>query len=762
MNKNRRRTTWFLIFTFLSTISLAVFAQAPDANEKTVREYDLHRQAYKTGLEKEQLRLLGEEKKSINAQSALQKKIAALESEKRSIRAAIQDRNSFQLVLKSFRNGILFTLYPMTAGVISSMSMFGYSSSGSQTLDHLLPIAFGVWAILLFVMLRKYPRDQKPLRHIRLLGIVLLISLLLMSPMLFAQTETTKENRLKDSLELTNNIFSMSDHERYLEILKSSDMKGVLLPDLKSGSKYLKVYRKVDTGSGKAYFTIAALASYLGRNGEAIDALKHFGQNGVKFDPAERDYLITQSLKFMIHHNQPEAAGELLEATLPSLKDAKQLISLSEFLTEKKFYSSAEKTLKRAIQNARSSTDLINLGNYLYSQNKQIEGKAAYNKALKQSRTHDDVIYVASALSSKGILVPSSFIVTVQKKYHPNKNSISKTLVESQINLIDAVYSNKQNENAISLFSTLLEGQKKVKVATYKLLLEYSLSRHWYEQATSVVKDLARKLPTHDRFEVRLRPSVKLKTEGDLPDKNKLSLPVLYGLLNEEQGFNDKAISSYVNSIQHSLKAVQANMGYEVEHSLNDFYLLGRQYKRSGKIKMLSALDRTYTSLEERSLDQLKLENNVKIKELSQDEAARIDRVAEINKEIELLKVQHKDKLNETRLQTVAIFGQLLFLFSLFFGSLIWAREYALKQADYRFSAFVSKFLETIGWVRVCSVFGAFSGMFFVFIGQSLQIFQRKHEELKSISLTGKLQAREMVAERRAVEKQASNISGDV
>lgn len=721
---------FLLIFTFPP----AVYAQETNSS-RIIQEYDNHRLAYKAAYASEQERFEKENNKVLANKGEIEKEIQNLERTKTGIQAAIMGKSIFQTVLHNIRLGISSALFPFPTAMLSTASKFS-GISVEKTLKIGLPVVFILWAIVLFLVLRRYPRRNLLTKNVlRWLSILLFISLVLMSPSLFAEETLSKEEKLKTSLDLTTKVFSMSDHERYLGILISGNINNILLPELASGSEYLKVYRNIDTGTGEAYFTIAAIASYLGRNGEAIDALKRLSDPKIRSKPENRDYIITQTLKYLIQQNQTEAASDMLDANLSVLKNTVQIISLSEFLSEQGLQASAEKTLKRAISNAKTTEDLLELGNFLYSKGKQAEGIEAYVKASRYAQLPQQIVLVAKTWSGHGLTVPESFLTDLNEKYRKAGKSRDKTLLDYQLELVGVIYRNNRVENAVQLFSNILSSQQKTELKTYSQLLDFALANRWYEQATAVVRNLVRKLPSEQRFEVKLRPSVKLKTEEGLPDQTKLSLPDLYGMLNEEQGFDDKAITSYINSIQHSLNNIQISMGYEAKYNLNNFFLLGRQYKKSGNTEMLAALDATYTLLEEQRLAQLKLLNEDEIKNMQSIVDDEHSRIEELKQEIDRLKGRHKNTLWKTTFQTISLVGTFLFLIILLIGCIVWAIDYSRQQSSNKLSAFSAKFLEVFGWVKIYSILGALSGMLFVLVGQTWVIFQRKHEEFKALRI---------------------------
>ncbi len=727
-----KKLTWLVatVFLLFAAPFISVYAQ-DNVPSPIVLEYDAHRQAYIDALHQERLRFESEQERASSTQDKLADRVEALKDERHRIQAEIENRSGLQSILQNIRNGVLFVVSPTMAVSIGALSVFGSYGASNEVINKVVPIAFGVWAIMLFIFFRPSTQNKKNSKK-KWLNMVLVLALLLMAPALFAQEALSKEQKLKISLDLTSQLFSMSDHERYLGILSMEELNNILVPELDSGNEFLKVYRKVDSGTGKAYFTIAALATKLGRNGEAIDAIKQLNRTNLKIDTIEHDYIITQALKFLIDQNQPKAASDLLDARLRTLTDSSKLISLSEFLAAKGFQTSAEKTIQQAIENAKSTNDLVRLGDFLYSINKQTEGKTAFEKALTQADRPSEFILISDAWSRNGIIVPISMLEHLEIAYAKRRDE-DKSLLDFQIELISAVYQNQKNENAIQLFSHVLGKLKSADVDAYRQLIDYALANEWYEQATSTVRDLVRKLPSDKRFEVRIRPNQILSSEDGLPDRSGLSLPVLYGLLNEEQQLQDKAISSYINSIQHSLNKIQASMGYEVNYNLNDFYLLGRQYKAGDNLEMLSALDAAYTLLEEQSIADLKLENeDILASNIDKLESQKTE-ISDLEQDINNLKQLYQTKIWQTRLQTISLAGSIVFLLALLGVCIAWAKDYSLSQSAHRFSAFIFKFIELFGWAKVCSIFGAISGFMMVLAGQLVLIFQRTHEEVKSI-----------------------------
>jgi len=722
--------SFVLLFILISSGITSPLKAQEEGVSQVIRDYDAHRQAYMTMLSKEKSRLNSEKKRINEANEKIKNEIASLENKKNKVNSSIEQTSRRNVDLKKKQNRLLKILHPL---LITGADL----TVTDKTTDRAIPVVFTIWAVILFIILRRFPQGDKPVRIIRWLAIPLLLSLLLMSPLLFAQEGLNKEQKLKISLDLTSDIFSMTEHGRYIDILKKSSITHVKLPNLESGSPYLKVYETIETGTGKAYFTIAALASYIGRNGEAIDALKQFSRKDLKIDPKERDYLLINTLKYLIQYDQSEAATNILNLRITEMIDSSKLVSLSKYLIEKGYQESADKALKQAIIKATKTDDLLEMGDYLFSINKQVAGKAAYEKALKNSVQPLDILSVASAWSSHNIGPTDSLLKRLTRVYRKGTRKYnrkeSRSLLFYQVNLIDIFYRNKKHESAIQLFSSVLSQKESNKLNTYQELLDYALSNKWYEQATSVIQNLVKKLPNAKRFQVKIRPKVILKSEAGLPNSDELSLPVLYGLLNEEQGFDDKAVNSYINSIQQSLNLIQSNMGYNIENNLNDFYLLGRQFKSKGNEKMLSSLDETYTLLEGQILDQTKRNNTELIAALVSNADNDSIKIEKLREEIVSLENQHQKKQYQTKILMLSNFGLGLFLLTLLIGCFIWARAYSLKQSTFRLGAFMAKFIEVIGWTKVFSILGAISGLLITLIGQALQIFHRMHEELKII-----------------------------
>jgi hypothetical protein len=223
-----------------------------------------------------------------------------------------------------------------------------------------------------------------------------------------------------------------------------------------------------------------------------------------------------------------------------------------------------------------------------------------------------------------------------------------------------------------------------------------------------------------------------MRSSLQIPDPEKVSIPLFYGMLNEELNFDDKAESAYVRVVLRSLQQISASYGYSMPESLNDFHLLGRLWETEHKVDLLNKLDEVYALLEDRHLAALRQRNDVDLDALkSRLDGLRINN-SQQSAAIKALEAEKSAASREVTTRIIAAVVTISFLILVLVICLINGYRYARGLSAHKAYGFVAKAVETLGWIRVMSVIGVVTGLLTVIVAQLLLIFQRIHEDLST------------------------------
>jgi len=201
-------------------------------------------------------------------------------------------------------------------------------------------------------------------------------------------------------------------------------------------------------------------------------------------------------------------------------------------------------------------------------------------------------------------------------------------------------------------------------------------------------------------------------------------------MLNEELSFNDKAESAYVRVVLQSLKRILESYGYTMSDTLNDFHLLGRLWQTSDKDDLLRKLDGVFSLLEEQHIESVRKRHDEHLAGLRSQLEEVQRQYGQKQQEIESLRAQARKAGWSATLRTIAAITTVVFLLLVLLGCLWKGYQYGSKQAAHKAYGFFTKFIESLGWVKVMSIIGVISGVLTIFIAQWFQLFQRIHEDL--------------------------------
>lgn len=322
----------------------------------------------------------------------------------------------------------------------------------------------------------------------------------------------------------------------------------------------------------------------------------------------------------------------------------------------------------------------------------------------------------------------------------------------------------KRQEDAVSLFERLVEMIKKNRQINEQYinlmvgLSQDALRYGFKKQAGNIILRLGIKLKSRAFATFLVLHENFLGSIHGVPDKERVALPLYYGLINEDINQFSKSEREYMRTVVHSLEKINKSYGDELPETMNQFYLLGRLWQKENRMNVLASLDRVYTLLENRILENIKEQERDKVlaqslARLDQVQSERQEQISLIEKKNEELKERKAEyqrhrrqmiekaetELDEKRaalnelwmkmvLKVVSTFVILSILVGLLIGCGMLSWKYSQRLKEHRMYGFTSKFVELNGWLRVLSILGCLSGIVLVIVSQTMQIFQKIHE----------------------------------
>ncbi len=613
----------------------------------------------------------------------------------------------------------------LSTGSVAWASFFG----GFDWLDNLIQIGLciSVLNIGLFVLYKgkSMPTMTSKKRLIIIVCMVLFISTIA-APLLASDLENREE--LIDKLELVGQVLSQSDHQRYIAILEAKPDSSIRIPALQSGDKHFTVFNKVRTDSPEYWYTLAALYTHENMKGRTIEATKAMIKQAKWSNSKNHQNMIINCIDYLLQEQQTELVSNAIDTLIPKISSPSVLLQLATILENNDMRGSAEKVLGQAINRANTVSELLELSGHLLARNEFDKGNKALNMAWQKVKSIKELLQVlAFAIKSDR----DELITTIAEEVGKSSNVLGERL-----KVVDLFLNNQRKEEAITVFSKMINDvnrSSKKKKDHFLFLIDAALERKLLPQARNATNLLFMQIQDHMAFLVPY--GKKLESASEIPDKDKITLPQFYGLLNEEQGIFDEAESAYINDLMWSLDQILKSYGYSFPDTMNSFYLLGRTWVRENRAELLKRLDTIYSIIEAQFMNEQKLVEQQQLSDLKL-------KLQSLEKQLQQAAKRASEAttaLASTRrgmfFQTVSTTATILFLILVAAGCIVISFTYARSLTRCKTFGFAVKLVETTGWVRVLTVFGIPSGIIAVVSAQFLELIQQNQENTKSISM---------------------------
>jgi hypothetical protein len=717
---NNKNKFVILISVFLSLfVTTTAWSEGSKESQSEASSYLQHRSTFEANLktlksqhEIEKRQLLAEIKKINDETSGKQAEIQNMRSE-------ISEKKGSLVGLELIRNFFVFLLLPF-AGALSLFDSLGVAaglknSSFSVIQYVFLPIT--ALNLLLYIKLKEKVLWEK---YRMALMVICGVFILGFSSPLFAE-ESQEVEKVSESLDTALEVLGKSDHQRYIAILEGRVKNPTELPSLKSGDELLQASQKVFLNTGEYFFTLAALHSHEGQTGKAVDAIKNIMDPGLVFKSDQASKIFINSIKFLIKHKQTDSARKMIDVQANRIRDVEQSLEISKYLKENQMGASSKKVLDITISRAKSVNDLMALASFLIEAGELEKGSQSLTRAANISRKIADHLAIAKlAIKYEKSEIISNLV-----------DSLPKSISE-RIQFVDLLLANGRKEDATIVFSNLTA---KIRKSTPKYkqklvyIIEQAMARKLTEQALSAVSKLSVYLGKDAYYQTMKLPS-NMQLSANIPTPEKVSIPLFYGMLNEELNFNDKAEGAYIRVVLQTLENILSSYGYAMPNSFNDFHLLGNIWKSENKDMLLRKLDDVYTLIEEKHILATKNAQKVELARYRVELENAKSQQQQATAEIDSLRSKTEDEMWELSVRSFSTVLTIIFVIGVLVGCLWKGYEYSKLQCTHKAYGFVTKSLESVGWVRVMSIIGVVSGLITILIAQWLQIFQRIHEEI--------------------------------
>ncbi len=671
-----------------------------------------------------------------NANRSFKNQVGALQEEIEALKTGNDEKNKELNRLESVINGnmndigslkriqstISFVLFPLLSAfsIVVSFMNDGYSSA-----ILLFFLSLTVLNVFLYTLFQQKALFQKN-KTLLVIAVIILIGSIA-SP-LFANDQTKREQVIS-KLESTEKMLSKSEYERFISILEEKPMQHIKVPELRSGDPLFQVYPEVVVDAPEYWFTLAALYSHEKQNGKTLDAVKKITQGSRLLHNGEHQKIIINCIKYLLQEQQTQLASTVVDSLSGSVMEVSTLLEIATLLRQNGMQTSGTKTLGYAIAKANTVADLVRLAQFFINQQERDKCNEALEKALSRVRNIDDVLLLAGTALDVGKDPLIGKIITTTDS--------TTSDYKAKMAVVDLFLKHERKEEAVSLVSMMIKGDSSKTEDNIKKLLyliDASLKRNFLPQATDATETLMITLGLNKAKKYPIQLEAKLKTVQGIPDEDAIMLPQFYGLINEEQGFNDKAEDAYIRSVLESLSTILQSYGYNFPDSLNDFYLLGRIWVKGNRGELIAQLDRVYSSIEKQFIKQLTAENDEQVKKLDKEREDLKKKSMELQNSIDKTRQKVSNTFFKLVVQSVSTIATILFIFAAFGCCVVLAHRYSKQLSMAKTFGFFMKLMETTGWLQVLSVLGSPSGVLSILFSQFFLIFQMIQENTRRVS----------------------------
>lgn len=615
-----------------------------------------------------------------------------------------------------------FVLFPLLAAWSFVTSFLGAEHFSTILL---IFVSITVGNVFLYLMYRQkniFQRHRIPL----IFAVIILIGLIA-SP-LFAE-EQSKRDQVIAKLERAEKMLSRSDYERFIAILEEKPTQQIKLPALHSGDALFTVYKDVVIDTPEYWSTLAALYTHEKQNGKALEASKKILQESRRLQTDEQQKIFINSILYLLQEQQTQEVSSAIDMLSGTNMAVPPLLNIATLLKQNGMQASSEKILGYAIQRANSVNDLVRLSQYFFEQQAADKSGESLEKALDRARSIDEVlILIDTALDVGKDQIIGKIVIAA--------DSVTND-VQAQMKVIDLLLQKNRKEEAVNLFSRIIRdsvSRDEESVDTLLFVIDAALKRNLLPQATDATETLIFILGLHQAKNYPIQAGSSLKSAQGIPNQNAITLPQFLGLIKEEQGQTDKAEEAYIFSVLDSLNSILQSYGYNFPDSLNDFFLLGRNWANSNRSDLIGQLDRVYGMIEKECIKQ----------QTSQHD----ERLTDLKKEVEDLRkatAEQRDSIATTQrlasramvklvLQSLSAVATVVFVLAALIGCILLAYRYSQELTMARTFGFFVKFVEISGWLQILSILGAVTGLASVLLAQALLMLQMIQENTRRIA----------------------------
>jgi len=635
------------------------------------------------------------------------------------VEAKITRNSAGRSTLAALQSGASSFLFPLFSFYSQLVSVFSGQGQSIFLLVFLSLTVLNVFLYLLFKQKLFYRRYKLFL----IVAVVLLIGSIA-SP-LFANEKDQREE-VVSKLKIAEEMLSRSDHDRFIEILEKKPTQRISVPPLQTGDPLFKVHPEVTVGSPEYWSTLAALYTHENMKRKALDAVKKITQESWLQETAEHQEILINSLKYLIQNQQTEDVTASIDSLSGTITDVNTLLSMAVLLKENSMQASSEKILGYAILKANTVEDLIELSKYFQEKNEFDKSNEALEKAVGRVQNNEDILMLAKAAMN---IKKDGLLGKITQSMHEGT-----TNYQAKMQLVDLLLDNGRKEEAVDLVSKIIKedtsrSQNNVDKLLY--MIDAALKRKMLPQATTASEVLIALLGLQQAQDTSVQTETKLKSMEGVPEEDEIRLPHFYGLVNEEQGFNDKAEEAYIQSVLGSLATIIDSYGYKLPDSRNDFYLLGRNWAKGNRSELIGQLDKVYSVIEKDFIAKQGAENDKQLQVLQEEIQALKDKSQELDQTLTTTKKKGTSVFAKLVVQAISTTATIIFLVAVLIGSIVLSYRYSRRLSVGKTFGFSMKLCETAGWLQVLSILGVLNGLATVFVAQFFLIFQMVQENTR-------------------------------
>ena len=713
-------TLIFLPVLLLAVYRPAISREIDDESDSATLTYLRNRSAFLAG--QQEIDTIYRQKSAAVADriARTREHLTAAEDDLAELQEKISIARSSLSRLHSFFAGISVVLFPAAAFIFSRLSV----AADPQTAGT-IPLFIFLMLTAVNLALYLHFRCGKDLLSRYRIGLTILLVFIICAfaaPLLAAEAAPAR-NEIAARLKMTEKILSATGYRKYIAALETAPAGEMEIPALQSGSQYLQVFTAMTVPSARYHMTLAALYTHEKQTNRAVQAIEQLMEMDHPILSAEFDNIIVQSIKFLIEQQKTGLVFSGIARQAGNLTTATALLELTAVVLENNRPDLCGMLLSLAGEKATSTSELLRLAD-LYTESGQADQAAtALSIAVERARTIQDLITVAEpAIANREEPILARILSRVAE--------ISGKFKEP-ILMVDFLVDHGLRKEAETVFAAMDDRvSPSTNDFTDKLLflIYAALERNFIEQAVSATSKLSVYLGDA-AYRYTVPPIIHRENFAGIPDISQVSLPLFYGLLNEELARNQQAETAYIRAVLHTLAGIEQSYGDRLPDSLNPFFLLGRIWVREKPPPELAGLDRTYTLLEKRFLKHQKEDREGRLAAENKKLIALQDTAAAGLARLETLQEQYDSARRQLLAAAAAGIAATIFLSVLFGGCALLAYRYSRNFSRYRTYVFFAKFIELASWVKILSLIGLISGILGIFFAKFLLMIHRLYED---------------------------------